>query len=196
MYKLIVVLLLTSGTMNMKPNTNEKTIILGGGCFWCIEAVFNMTKGVNSAVSGYAGGILENPTYEEVCSGKTGHAEVVKLTYNPEIITLKEILDIFFTIHDPSQLNRQGADVGTQYRSIIFYNSPEEKLQIENYLANLKKSGQFERITTEVAPANTFYKAEVSHQNYYERNQFAPYCTYVIKPKVRKFKSQFRNVLK
>lgn len=196
MTHILIFLTLTTGTINMQNNTDERTIILGGGCFWCIEAIYNTTKGVLSATSGYAGGLTTNPTYDEVCSGASGHAEVVKINYDSKIISLQEILDIFFTIHDPSQLNRQGADVGTQYRSIIFYNTKDEKTVIENYITDLREKGEHQTITTIVEPTDTFYKAEISHQNYYERNQFAPYCTYVIKPKMRKFKNKFKNAVK
>ncbi len=181
---------------NRDMSTKEKQIVLGGGCFWCIEAVFNMTKGVSSAVSGYAGGQTKNPTYEEVCRGTTGHAEVVKVTYNPEIIDLREILDIFFTIHDPTQKNRQGADVGTQYRSAIYYSDPADRSVIDKTLEKLNNSDQFEKeAVTEIKPLDTFYKAEVNHQDYYEKNEFAPYCSYTIKPKVRKFKSKFPDLI-
>lgn len=150
-------------------NTKEKTIVLGGGCFWCIEAVFNMTKGVSSAVSGYAGGKTKNPTYAEVCTGSTGHAEVVKITYNPEQISLEKILDIFFTIHNPTQKDRQGADVGTQYRSAIYYTDSKDREIIDKVISELNASDQYDKkIVTEVKPLGDFYKAEVTHQDYYE----------------------------
>lgn len=189
----IIMFLIPANTIGgEKMQSNEKSIVLGGGCFWCIEAVFNMTKGVSSAVSGYAGGTTENPTYEEVCSGNTGHAEVVKVTYSPEEVSLEQILDIFFTIHDPTQKNRQGADVGTQYRSAIYYTDKDDLAVIESALKELNTSDLFEKdAVTEVKALDRFYKAEVNHQDYYEKNEFAPYCSYVIKPKVRKFKSKY-----
>lgn len=193
LFSIFTTLIILNG---MTQNVNKKSIVLGGGCFWCIEAVFNMTEGVTSAVSGYAGGATKDPTYDEVCSGSTGHAEVVKLTYNSEIISLNKILDVFFTIHDPSQLNKQGADVGTQYRSIILYNTIEEKTSIDDFIKNLINTDRHDKVVTEVKQLATFYPAELSHQDYYERNQFAPYCSYVIKPKVRTFKSKYKDLIK
>ncbi|MDA3865200.1 MAG: peptide-methionine (S)-S-oxide reductase MsrA [Salinivirgaceae bacterium] len=187
--------IMTTGTMGQN-STKEKSIILGGGCFWCIEAVFNMTDGVVSATSGYAGGQADNPTYDEVCAGTTGHAEVVQVVYDEHKVSLRQLLDIFFTIHDPSQINRQGADVGSQYRSVIYYNQAEDRKVIDEAIAALKSSGTFDRVVTEIKQGQQFYKAEVSHQDYYQRNQFAAYCSYVIKPKVRKFRKVFPDLAK
>ncbi len=167
-----------------------REIILGGGCFWCIEAVFRRVNGVKEAVSGYSGGNRENPTYEQVCSGATGHAEVVRVVYDDEVITLDEILDIFFAVHDPTTPNRQGADVGTQYRSIVFYENEDEKKAIENAIQKAQQNYQ-NKIVTEVAPKQTFYKAEEYHQNYYDLNPYQGYCQMVIQPKVQKFLTKF-----
>jgi methionine-S-sulfoxide reductase len=194
---LLVSLFLWFGSNSETMSNNNKTIVLGGGCFWCVEAVFNMTDGVISATSGYAGGKTKNPTYEAVCSGTTGHAEVVEVVYDPDKISLETVLDIFFTVHDPTTLNRQGNDVGTQYRSAIYYNDPADRQIIDQVMDELNKSDRFEKkAVTEIKPLDIFYKAEVNHQDYYERNEFAPYCSYVIKPKVRKFKSKFPDVVK
>lgn len=185
------------GSNSETMSNKNKTIVLGGGCFWCVEAVFNMTDGVISATSGYAGGKTKNPTYEEVCSGSTGHAEVVEVVYDPNKISLEKVLDIFFTVHDPTTLNRQGNDVGTQYRSAIYYSEPDDRQLIDKFIADLNKSDRFEKnAVTEIKQLDAFYKAEVNHQDYYKNNEFAPYCSYVIKPKVRKFKSKFPNVVK
>jgi methionine-S-sulfoxide reductase len=193
---LLISLFLWFGS-NIEMMSNNKTIVLGGGCFWCVEAVFNMTEGVISATSGYAGGHTKNPTYEAVCSGTTGHAEVVEVVYDPNKITLKTILDIFFTVHDPTTLNRQGNDVGTQYRSVIYYNDLSDKEIIDEVISELNYDNYLKNnVVTEVKPLSVFYKAEVNHQDYYERNQFAPYCSYVIKPKVRKFKKKFKHISK
>ena len=168
----------------------QKEIIVGGGCFWCIEAVFRRVKGVKEAISGYSGGNRENPTYKQVCSGATGHAEVVKVVYDDEVITLDEILEIFFAVHDPTTLNRQGADVGTQYRSIIFYENDDEKKVIEKAIQKAQKNFK-DKIVTEVVPKKTFYKAEDYHQNYYDQNPYQGYCQFVIQPKIQKFLSKF-----
>ncbi|QOI98045.1 MAG: peptide-methionine (S)-S-oxide reductase MsrA [Flammeovirgaceae bacterium] len=169
----------------------------GSGCFWCTEAIFQRVKGVEKVESGYAGGRVKNPTYKEVCSGLTGHAEVVQITYDPKVISFDELLEIFWQTHDPTTLNRQGADVGTQYRSVIFYHSPEQKQLAEKYKKNLDASGAFESpIVTEISPFTGFYKAEDYHQNYYNLNGSAPYCSYVIQPKVDKFKKVFAEKLK
>ncbi|MDE3198837.1 MAG: peptide-methionine (S)-S-oxide reductase MsrA [Acidobacteriota bacterium] len=156
---------------------------LGGGCFWCIEAVFREVEGVESAVSGYMGGRVTNPTYKEVCSGGTGHVEVVQVTFDPKVISFREILEIFFAVHDPTQLNRQGNDIGTQYRSVIFYRSPEQQAMAESMM----ESG----FVTAIEPAQTFWKAEAYHQNYLEENPYQPYCMFVVEPKVQKFRKTF-----
>lgn len=160
---------------------------LGAGCFWCIEAVFQRIEGVKSVISGYSGGNVENPTYEEVCSGKTGHAEVVQITFDPKVISYGEILNVFWKAHDPTSLNRQGPDEGTQYRSIILYHDKEQKRIAEKSKAEVSKN--FDKpIVTEIRPLTEFYKAEDYHQDYYNRNRNAPYCRLVIHPKLKKLK--------
>jgi peptide-methionine (S)-S-oxide reductase len=175
----------------------HRTATLAGGCFWCIETVFNRLRGVESAVSGYMGGHTPNPTYEAVCNGDTGHAEVVQISFDPDVISYRDLLDVFFTIHDPTQLNRQGNDVGTQYRSAIFWHTPEQKAEAEAAIAELNASGQVgAAIVTEVAEATTFYPAEDYHQRYYEQNPYQPYCQYVVAPKVAKAMGKFGAWLK
>lgn len=174
-----------------------ETITLAGGCFWCLEAVYDELRGVTDVVSGYMGGITQNPTYKQICTGTTGHAEVVQLTYDPNIISTRQILDVFFTIHDPTTLNRQGADVGTQYRSAIFYHSDAQKQIAEATIAEITETRLWANpIVTEVTPADTFYPAEAYHQNYYVNNPYAGYCQVVIAPKVAKFRSKFLAELK
>jgi len=172
-----------------------ETALLGGGCFWCIEAVYRRVKGVTSAISGYAGGTRPNPTYENVCSGATGHAEVVEITFDPDVISFKEILDIFWVIHDPTTLNQQGADRGTQYRSVIFYKDDRQKKLAE---ASIKEAQEYfkEKIVTELSPAPEFYPAEAYHQNYYDLNPSQGYCHIVIAPKIEKFMLKFSEKLK
>ena len=179
-------------------NGQEKEVTtLGGGCFWCLEAAYDQLKGVESVESGYMGGQMKNPTYEAVCMGNTGHAEVVQVTFDPSVISYRELLEIFFAIHDPTTLNRQGNDVGTQYRSAIFYHSPEQKTIAEDVIATLTKQEVFgQPIVTQVLPAETFYIAEEYHQEYYVRNPSQPYCAYLINPKVAKFRQQFAAKLK
>lgn len=168
-------------------NEDLQTTTLGSGCFWCTEAVFQDIEGIESVVSGYSGGNVENPTYEEVCGGDTGHAEVVQIRFNPEKISYEEILKLFFKSHDPTTLNRQGNDVGTQYRSVIFYHNKEQRRIAENMKKGLDKSGRFEDpIVTEIAPFEKFYKAEDYHQNYFNNNPDAAYCQAVIRPKLEK----------
>ncbi len=171
---------------------------LAGGCFWCLEAVFDQLKGVESVKSGYMGGKTANPTYEDVCSGATGHAEVVQVAFNPDEVSYEDLLGVFFTIHDPTSLNRQGNDVGTQYRSAIFYHSPEQKAAAEAVIARLTKEKLFGKpIVTEVVPAATFHPAEAYHDQYFERVGAAnPYCSYVIEPKVAKFRKHYVDRLK
>lgn len=185
----------------MQPTTidppGKEITTLGGGCFWCLEAVFDGLKGVESVDSGYMGGRKANPTYEEVCGGDTGHAEVVRITFDPKVVTFKEILDVFFAIHDPTQLNFQGNDVGTQYRSVIFYHSPEQKTVAEQVIADLGAAETWgDPIVTEVTPASMFYIAENYHQEYFELNPFQPYCRAVVAPKVARFHKYFRDKLK
>jgi peptide-methionine (S)-S-oxide reductase len=170
---------------------------LGAGCFWCLESVLNETLGVFSAISGYAGGAKPAPTYEEVCSGRTGHVEVVRVTFDPAIITFREVLEIFFTTHDPTTLNRQGNDVGTQYRSVIFYHSPEQKQIAEELMRELTAEKVFgDPIVTALEPAPEFYPAEDYHQRYFANNPNQPYCAYVVAPKLQKFRKKFAARLK
>ena len=165
---------------------------LGGGCFWCLEAVYDQMEGVLSVESGYMGGHVPNPDYRTVCTGKSGHVEVVQVTFDPSAISLKDILDIFFAIHDPTTLNRQGNDAGTQYRSVIFYHSPEQKAAADEKIAELTREKTFgDPIVTAVEPAKEFYPAEDYHQDYFENNPNQPYCAYVVAPKVQKFRKKF-----
>lgn len=169
-----------------------ESVVFGGGCFWCIEGAFDMLKGVESAESGYAGGHTKNPTYKEVCEGTTGHAEVVKITYDPSVISYDQLMEVFFFLHDPTQLNRQGNDIGTQYRSAIFYQSPEEKNNAEKALKLSQESGLWNgKYVTEITPLDTFWKAEEYHQGYYEANPNQPYCSAVVGPKIAKFRKHF-----
>ncbi len=173
------------------------TITLGGGCYWCVEAIYQQLKGVEKVVSGFSGGSIKNPSYREVCEGTTGHAEVVQIVYNPEVISFKDLLEVFFTVHDPTTLNRQGADVGTQYRSAIFYHTDEQKSIAEDIIKRLNASGAYDSpIVTEVKPFTAFYAADAYHQNYYNDNGSQPYCQLVIRPKVEKFKKVFHDKLK
>jgi peptide-methionine (S)-S-oxide reductase len=168
-----------------------------GGCFWCLETVFNRLQGVESAISGYMGGHTQNPTYGDVCDGDTGHAEVVQVTFDADAIAYWDLLDVFFTIHDPTQLNRQGNDVGTQYRSAIFWHTPEQKAEAEAVIAELNASKKFAApIVTEVSEATTLYPAEAYHQRYYEQNPHQPYCQFVVAPKVAKLREKFAERLK
>ncbi len=170
---------------------------LAGGCFWCLEAVYDQMKGVVSVESGYMGGQMSNPTYEQICTGRTGHAEVVQVTFDPKVVSYRELLEVFFVIHDPTTPNRQGHDVGTQYRSAIFYHSPEQKTVAEDVIAHFTKEEVFAApIVTEVVPAGPFYMAEDYHQEYFARNPAQPYCTYVVAPKVAKLRKQFADKLK
>lgn len=168
---------------------------LGGGCFWCVEAIYQDLKGVAKVESGYSGGSVSNPTYREVCSGLTGHAEVIQVAFDPAVISFREILEIFFTVHDPTTLNRQGGDTGTQYRSVIFYHSPEQKTVAEEVKASMQAVWD-DPIVTEIAPFDHFYKAEDYHQNYYKDNPNQPYCSVVIAPKVKKFREKYQEKLK
>jgi peptide-methionine (S)-S-oxide reductase len=170
---------------------------LGGGCFWCLEAVYDELSGVTDVVSGYMGGHVDNPSYREVCNGTTGHAEVVQVTFDPDVVTFADILRVFFTIHDPTTLNRQGADVGTQYRSAIFYHSPAQQSTANEIIAEVNAAGLYRnRIVTEVTPTVTFYAAEDYHQEYFQRNPDAGYCRVVIEPKVAKFRKHYMERLK
>lgn len=207
--KVVIVFLSTITACVSSPSysTEKKTIMttenseiatLGAGCFWCVEAVFQQLKGVEKVVSGYSGGKIKNPSYKEVCTGNTGHAEVIQVTYNPDIISYEELLEVFFQVHDPTTLNRQGNDVGTQYRSVIFYHNEKQKETAEKIKTALNQSGAFSNpIVTEISPATDFYIAEDYHQNYYNENQNKnPYCSFVVKPKVDKFQKVFKDKLK
>jgi peptide-methionine (S)-S-oxide reductase len=175
----------------------RETATLGGGCFWCLEAVFEQLRGVEKVESGYAGGAVPNPTYHQVCTGTTGHAEVVQVTFDPEVISFREILDVFFATHDPTTLNRQGPDVGTQYRSAVFYHSPQQKQIAEQRIAELNAAGIWDApLVTEVVSLEGFYRAEDYHQEYFRNNPAQPYCLAVVSPKVAKFRKQFAARLK
>jgi len=177
-------------------SVSQETITLGGGCFWCMEAIFQQVKGVRSVESGFSGGTVPRPSYEEVCTGKTGHAEVVQVTFDPRIISLHDLLTIFFTLHDPTTLNRQGADAGTQYRSVIFYRTPEQKSVAATVMKEIQAAGIWNGpLVTQVVPFEAFYKAENYHQDYFEQNRSQPYCQIVIEPKVRKFREKFKDKL-
>jgi peptide-methionine (S)-S-oxide reductase len=172
----------------MTQAVNAEVATLGGGCFWCLEAVFDKVKGVLHVESGYAGGTVPKPTYKQVCTGMTGHAEVVQITFDPAVITFRELLKIYFDVHDPTTLNRQGADVGTQYRSVIFYHSDAQKAAAEDLIAELEAARVWKSpIVTEITPFDVFYEAEDYHQEYYQQNQQQPYCRAVIAPKLVKF---------
>ena len=175
----------------------KEVVTLGGGCFWCLEAVFDQVRGVDSVTSGYSGGSRVGPSYQDVCAGDTGHAEVVQIVFNPQAISFRQILEIYFTIHDPTTPNRQGADVGTQYRSVIFYHSPEQQQTALEVIAIMNAAGIWDRpIVTQVVPFEKFYRAEEYHQGYYCANSAQPYCTVVIFPKVAKLRKQFSARLK
>ena len=204
----ILALLLVSGCKSNTPKTNSNmditpngiktdTATFAAGCFWCVEAVFQELKGVLSVTSGYTGGKIKNPTYREVCSGLTGHAEACQIIFDPAVITYDELLEAFWSSHDPTTLNRQGADQGTQYRSAIFYHNEDQKKLAESYKAKLNTENAFDKpIVTEISPASVFYKAEDYHQNYYNENGDAPYCTFVIAPKLEKFRKVFKDKIK
>lgn len=178
-------------------NTNYETITLAGGCFWCLEAVFDEVKGVLSVDSGYSNGHLKNPTYRQVCNGDSGHAEVVQVKFDPAVIGMRDILNVFFGIHDPTTLNRQGADVGTQYRSGIYYHTAEQKEIAESLIKELNAQKIWDQpIVTEVEPVKDFYIAEDYHQEYFVRNQYQPYCMAVIAPKVNKFRKHYLELWK
>lgn len=190
-----ILLLLINSTGAMAKNDIEKAT-LGGGCFWCTEAVYLQLKGVEKVEPGYSGGHVKNPSYREVCNGTTGHAEVVQISFNPEIISFSEILEVFFMTHDPTTLNRQGNDVGTQYRSAIFYHSDKQKEIAEKVIELFEKEKVYDDpIVTKVEPFKTFYVAEDYHHNYYERNKNQPYCQFVITPKLEKFEKVFKDKL-
>ncbi len=181
----------------MHSDHNKEMATLAGGCFWCLEAVFIDLRGVEKVESGYAGGQVPHPSYRQVCDGDTGHAEVVQMTFNPQAVSFKELLEVFFTVHDPTTLNRQGADVGTQYRSAIFYHTPEQKAVAEEVIADVNAAKIWDApIVTEVSPLTSFFPAEDYHQEYYQNNPDQPYCRAVIAPKVAKFRKQYLAKLK
>ena len=186
--------------MNSHPKESAKhleTATFGAGCYWCTEAQFQQLKGVEKVESGFAGGHVANPTYKEVCNGTTGHAEVCNITFDPSVISYDEMLAAFWMTHDPTQLNRQGNDIGTQYRSAIFYHNAEQKAKAEEYKKKLNDEKVFDKpVVTEIAPFTVFYKAEDYHQNYYNENGEQPYCSFVVRPKVEKFKKVFKDKLK
>lgn len=188
---------MTDNLQTTSTNVKTDTVTFGNGCFWCTEAIFQEVKGVISVQSGYSGGDIENPTYKQVCTGTTGHAECLNIVYDPSIVSYDELLEIFWQTHDPTTLNRQGADVGTQYRSVIFYHNQEQKQIAEAYIKKLDSSGAFDApIVTTLEPFTSFYKAENYHQNYYNENGEQPYCKIVIRPKVEKFRKVFKDKLK
>jgi peptide-methionine (S)-S-oxide reductase len=181
----------------MDNSAVKSVATLGGGCFWCLEAVFEQLRGVERVESGYSGGHITDPTYEQVCSDRTGHAEVIQVTFDPAVVSFREILDVFFASHDPTTLNRQGADVGSQYRSVIFYHSPEQKRLAEQAITELTAARLWERpLVTQVVPFEAFYPAEDYHQGYYRDNPEQRYCQYVITPKVARFRQKFADKLK
>ncbi|MSQ40531.1 MAG: peptide-methionine (S)-S-oxide reductase [Dehalococcoidia bacterium] len=177
--------------------TQRELATLAGGCFWCLEAVFEQLQGVESVVSGYSGGHVARPTYEQVCTGATGHAEAVQVTFDPQVISYRELIEVFFALHDPTTLNRQGPDEGTQYRSAIYYHSPEQKATAEQVIAEVHGAGVWKRpIVTEVTSSPTFYTAEEYHQHYFSRNPYQGYCQFIIAPKVAKLRKEYLTKLK
>ncbi|MBL7969944.1 MAG: peptide-methionine (S)-S-oxide reductase MsrA [Prolixibacteraceae bacterium] len=196
MIKFLFILILFT-TIQMTSSGQKETATFGGGCFWCTEAIFKSLKGVETVESGYSGGETKNPTYKEVCSGETGHAEVIQITFNPAVISFRELLEVFWQTHDPTTLNRQGADVGTQYRSVIFYHTPEQKEIAERFKAQLNKENIFGKpVVTEISAFDKFYKAENYHQDYFANNRTQGYCKFVIVPKIEKFRKIFKDKLK
>lgn len=184
-------------TLEKDLSHGKEVATLGGGCFWCLEPIFKGLTGVNEVIVGYCGGTVPNPSYEQVCAGRTGHAEVVQISFDPIAVSFTEILEVFFNIHDPTTPNRQGADVGSQYRSVIFYHSPKQKEDAERVIGDLNASGTWKApIVTEVVPFEEFYKAESYHQNYFAKNPRQAYCQVVIAPKVDKFQKQYNQKLK
>lgn len=180
-----------------KLEKSLETATLGGGCFWCTEAIFKRLKGVSLVKSGYAGGAVKNPKYEQVSSGNTGHAEAIQITFDPNVIPYEKLLDVFWHLHDPTTKNRQGNDVGSQYRSVIFYHSDQQKRTAEETKKEIEKAGTYKApIVTEIIPFTNFYEAEGYHQNYYERNTDYPYCQYVITPKIQKLLQKYRDTVK
>lgn len=196
MTKFLFILILAVMTQ-LTSQAQTETATFGGGCFWCTEAIFKSLKGVESVESGYSGGKLKNPTYKEICTGETGHAEVIQIVFNPKVISFNELLEVFWETHDPTTLNRQGADVGTQYRSVIFYHSAVQKETAEKYKAELNKENVFGKpAVTEISALDKFWPAEKYHQDYYENNSTQGYCQFVIVPKLQKFRKIFKDKLK
>lgn len=201
---IIVVFILLSGitfgktSMNTeKENKNLEIVTLGAGCFWCVEAIFQELEGVEQVISGYMGGETKNPTYKEICTGETGHAEVCQITYNPAVISFDDLLEVFWQTHNPTTLNRQGADKGTQYRSAVFYHTEQQMKLAQSYKNKLAESGAWDDpIVTEITKVSKFYPAENYHQDYFNNNNNQPYCSFVIKPKMEKFKKIFKDKLK
>jgi len=182
---------------HLKTMSNQQSAVFGGGCFWCLEAVFDRMRGVKAVESGYMGGRVENPTYRQVCGGDTGHVEVVRVTFDPEEISYSDLLEVFFAVHDPTTLNRQGNDVGTQYRSVIFYGSEEQRRRAEQAIAELNAAHPWpDPVITAVEPVGQFFVAEDYHQEYYANNSYQPYCQFVISPKVKKIQEKFAARLK
>jgi peptide-methionine (S)-S-oxide reductase len=182
---------------SQQDTSREEIATLAGGCFWCLEAVYADLEGVLRVESGYAGGTVPNPSYQQVCTGTTGHAEVVQVTFDPRVLSYRDLLEVFFNIHDPTTLNRQGNDIGTQYRSAIYYHSPQQKAVAEQTIRELSEARRWANpIVTEVAPFTAFYKAEPYHQEYFAHNPFQPYCQAVVGPKVAKFRKQYRERLR
>jgi len=193
----ILIVLFIQNELYSQINKKMEIATFGSGCFWCSEAIFEKLKGVESVESGYSGGHDKNPTYTEVCKGTTGHAEVIQIKYNPDIITYKDLLEVFWQTHDPTTLNRQGADVGTQYRSVIFYHNQQQKQLAEEYKKKLDDAGIYNKpIVTEISEFSVFYKAEDYHQDYYKNNKAQSYCSFVITPKLDKFKKVFKDKIK
>ncbi len=194
LFLIVILLIMNPKTFN---NNYMEQATLGGGCFWCTEAVYKELKGVLKVLPGYSGGHLKNPSYQEVTTGKTGHAEVVQITFDPEVVSFAEILEIFFKVHDPTTLNRQGNDIGTQYRSVIFYHTEEQKQTSEKVIELLEKENVYDNsVVTEVTAFERFFIAEDYHHNYFERNPNQPYCSFVVSPKVEKFRKIFKEKLK
>ncbi|MBK6536649.1 MAG: peptide-methionine (S)-S-oxide reductase MsrA [Ignavibacteria bacterium] len=182
--------------INKQMSEKTDTAIFGAGCFWCVEAIFQRLKGVESIESGYTGGTVENPTYKQVCTGETGHAEVTKIIFNPDVISFNDLLEVFWTTHDPTTLNQQGADIGTQYRSAVFYLNDEQKMQAEKSKSEIATQIWDGTIVTEITPLKKYYKAEDYHQNYFNQNSDQSYCRFVINPKLEKFRKKFKDKIK
>ena len=197
MKHIIFTIILFISSIAMSQNNKLEKATFGAGCFWCVETIFQEVKGVHKVLSGYEGGHLKDPTYKKICTGTTGHAEVIQVEYDPTVVSYKKLLEIFWEVHDPTTLNRQGNDVGTQYRSVVFYHNEQQKKEAEFYKTELDKSGAYSSpIVTEITPSSTFYVAENYHQDYYNQNGSQPYCQFVIAPKVAKFKKAFEKDLK